>query len=361
MEGQKVSKNLIQKWLNSAKWSASGGNSQPWKVEYSIHSEKVDIFLTIDPMYKEQRWSPMDVEGMASTMALGALTFGLEVSAAHDAFTLSNIQYNVGQTFWKSEIVLSFIPATGLSCKYSIDDLILRRTNRFKFKTTELPESLKIMLATIVDKWNSQLILSDLTPYKNEWIENLVHLERLRWEDHLYLNSLLEEISFSKENKFGIPADQLGVSFIDQQLLKLNCKYLKLRSIFNFGGQYISSFQNFTNPIKNSGGIFFIQAKTKTLEACFLLGYSFQEVWTVLNKEKYGFQPISVPFIAQGLLKKVNLLEKQALAYNSANNFFSSKLNMDINLPMIGFRTGLPTVEVGKSPRKDIELVGKAI
>ncbi|MCB9026343.1 MAG: hypothetical protein H6625_08505 [Bdellovibrionaceae bacterium] len=355
MESQKKSKNRVLTWLDEAKWSASGGNAQPWRVQYEeLEDGKICIHLSIDWNYRYQRWSPMDVEGSASAMALGALAFNIEVVAAQDDFALHKTCFKEEKDFWRSELLLIFTKSEKMRPHFSSQDLYARRTNRFKYSQQSISGALKEAIMKISERYQAEVDVVDASVFKNEAIKKLVHLERLRWKEPFFLNSLLREISFDKNEEYGIPIDQLGVSLADQKLLKLNCKFPLLRHSFHLGGQYMSSIQNLVNPIKHSGGIFFLQARAKSFKACCRLGFVFQEIWTETNKQEYAFQPISIPFIAQGLEKKARLRPEHLFAISEAESFFKNKLTFDIHLPMIGFRVGKSAIQVGKSSRRDI-------
>ena len=63
-------------WLDFAKWAPSGGNAQPWRVEYEENYNSIAFRLAIEPVCKTNS-SLMDVRGAASAMALGALAENL--------------------------------------------------------------------------------------------------------------------------------------------------------------------------------------------------------------------------------------------------------------------------------------------
>lgn len=67
---------MIMKWIEVAKWAASGGNVQPWHIQIIIgqdesenDSEEIKLQLTLD----QEAWlekSPLDIKGSASLIAL---------------------------------------------------------------------------------------------------------------------------------------------------------------------------------------------------------------------------------------------------------------------------------------------------
>lgn len=344
---------MVFSWVENAKWAASGGNSQPWGLKWSFIDNRIVMRLFIEHEYKAKRASPMDVNGMASIMALGCYALNLRVMANLNGFVQEKIEFIEQKSLWSGEVVITYREGFVEDNAYLPGHLYQRRTNRNSYKKTPLAAATTADLKQIHKKYCSHLSFSEATSHKRSIKKNLIYLERVRWRTSGHLESLLSEITFDEKSAFGIPSKQLGILLVDQILLKKIKQYQWLQTFVRRVGYLISSYQNFVKPVENSGGLFFIQAKDSSLESLFWMGHCYQEMWTELNKQGYAFQPISVSLVAMGLLAKNEKLSTyEQMALEKGRYCFSEKLNLDIELPSLGFRTGVCQKAVGKSGRR---------
>ncbi|MCB0343199.1 MAG: hypothetical protein KDD59_13220, partial [Bdellovibrionales bacterium] len=347
--------NRLKHWLEHAKWAASGGNAQPWKVECDFEGERLVLSLSIGEDYSSERVSPMDVDGIASVMALGGLAFNLEIMANHDGYAWTTTQFEIGTALWNGKVILTFEPQNNVTSSYKVEDVYLRRTNREAYKNDPLPELTCRKLVTLASERNNGIKFVDATSHRDELIKSSIGLERVRWQSSHLLDSLLDEIDFTESSPFGIPADQLGVKAADQSMIKMMKSVPPMRFMFKVGGQYMVSQQSFAAPLKNAGGVFFLQAPNTEFSTCFDFGFAYQHIWTELNRQGIAFQPVSVTLVALGLLKKSHLTGSERSALSSSKKFFQEILAMNIEQPIMGFRAGYPTKGADKSPRRAID------
>ena len=136
----------VQEWLDMARWAPSGGNAQPWKVQWRFSSGVLEIFLKICQDYQKQP-SSMDLEGKASALSLGCLAKNLEIAAEKEGFALVATQLFEGQSIWESSARLEFCQ-THQRRTSLYNAMINRKTDRNQYRTDELPsqflEELKI-------------------------------------------------------------------------------------------------------------------------------------------------------------------------------------------------------------------------
>lgn len=355
VQSDKTIKDLVSEWLDQAKWAASGGNSQPWRVTVTGDRDKFQVILTIDWSYRDHRHSPMDVDGRASAMALGALQMNLKVVAAWSGYGCENVLIKEGRDFWHSAIHLHFQKQKARpSVYFSVQDLFRRRTNRSHYKQEPLSETTKKLLSEFTRKQSGKCQLIDLSDRREELVEVSKGLEKIRWTDNTYLESLLDEIAFGSDDDFGIPVDQLGVGALDQQLMRLNKSVPALRSLFRWGGYKMATQQNLVRPLKESGGVYYLAGSGNSFSDHVAFGELYQEIWTFLNTKGYGFQPISHSFVAQGLLKHDQPSPESKRACEDFQNFFENSLGQSMDAPLLGFRTGLPKTEADKSRRQSV-------
>lgn len=350
-----------QKWLDTAKWAASGGNAQPWDIEFDEKPTGVSIRLAICAEYSKNP-SAMDKGGEASVMALGCLAVNLEIMANLDKYELSHKLWDLQKNFWTSSVTLFFTQNSNVEAKYSIQDILQRKTDRTAYKKTEIAGKTLVDIRLIVRKYE---ILQHFEFNKNrkELAPALLEIEKLRWKNSELLQSLVSEVSFGKDEKAvldKIPSSQLGVPFMDVLLLRTLKLFPKLTALFKWGLHQIASRKSLANYIKHSDRLFFIQAKANDFQCCFDLGSCFQEIWLQANKNGVAFQPLGLPLIPLAYWNHPNALvftQNEKNMIEQLTDDLSKKFEMNLRLPMMGLRMGYPNKVPQKSPRK--EIIGK--
>lgn len=354
--------NKVQQWLDNARSAASGGNAQPWSVYYEVIDERVAIQLSIDPEYILQA-SAMDVNGVASAIALGCLAENLMIVAGHDGYLLKENKWNLQKTIELSSVTLIFEPTEKAATKnvLSIESLFKRWTNRNPYKTDTIDPDMIKSIYEIFNKY-SALEYAEVKHGHPELIKELSKIEKVRWTNEIFLKSMLAEIVFdSKQNKSfdGIPAEQLGISFFEQKLLKLTKKFFGASLfIFKAGLYRLSVKKNVTDLLENCDRIFFLQAKNIDFKNCFEMGLCFQEVWLQINNTGVAFQPIGSFFIPLGYWHdparyQFNPEQMELLQQVTMN--CKALFSIDLKKPTMAFRIGLcDKQQVGKSLRKPV-------
>lgn len=342
----------VQKWLETARWAASGGNAQPWVVEYTTQGgrsqlSQIHIHLKIDPNYR-QHPSLMDVNGIASAMALGCLTTTL-VSMAHwDGYSLARIDHQPESSIWTSSVVLQFEEhMQGQSLDYTPEEILKRNTDRHRFKTTPVPQALNEFLEHALKKY-SGLSMQTFKENKNRLNSTLFELENIRWQNKPLFESLLSEISFAEKDASAlrkIPHYQLGISSLDEMFLRLLKKYPLFRALLRLGLHRPAVGKIVRDSIVYSERICFLQAPDVSFRSGFEMGRCFQELWLEANRNGVSFQPIASPLIALGFWKSpanYGFSPKQVSVLSHLTLESAKQFSLDFKNLTIGFRIGWP-------------------
>lgn len=193
----------VKKWLELAKWAPSGGNLQPWIVDYDDTDSCIYLSLRVNAFYKKE--APlMDMGLYASAISLGALALNIEIAANNDGFTLTK------EIVKEDFVFLKFIQQEPLYVSYTNEDVINRRTDRFRYKNQRLPETFKTRYEEIKKRYPRHRVM-DIFENKKKLGKIFSELERIRWKNFSLIKSTLEELNFDKVKQTGIPSEQLGV------------------------------------------------------------------------------------------------------------------------------------------------------
>ncbi len=345
-------------WLDQAKWAASGGNAQPWTAAYEETENSVAIELSIDAAYRAHP-SAMDLSGTASTLALGCLATNLHMIAAGNGFVLTDLRVSERDSLWTSSVRLLFGRGKATGRVYGPDDIRVRHTNRYPFRTTPIDAAVRSNLEAIARSY-ARVRVAEFAEAKMALVPGLFALERIRWQDKRLLQSLFEELHFrhdATEASGLIEADQLGISPVEQWFLRLLRDVRPLRLLFRCGLDRIIARQSLTQGIRNCDRVYFLEAADASFRSCFELGRCFQEQWLEVNKAALAFQPIGLPLIAFEHWRDEGgsrLRPEQRRAIESVTRDFGTKFRLDFKKPMIGFRVGVPTRAPKRSSRKPV-------
>lgn len=358
---------IVQKWLDIARWAPSGGNAQPWLVDFDDSKNSIAIRLSIDPEYFPKH-SPLDVKGSAAVLALGCLTTNLIALAAEDDYGLSDQNFHLGKDYWQSSVLLTF--KKGIHCKktYTRDEILSRHTNRSPFAKKPIPEQVRNAIFKIGQTY-TKLSLFDFTTNKKSVIRELVQLEAIRWQAKSYFNSFLSEVGFSsnleenyERNPDKIPITQLGVSKVHQSILRMLQRWPIIHNFLAHGPFFkIAAKKTLSNYDKHCDRLYFIQAKGNSFEHCFELGKAYQEIWLETHRQNIAYQPLGIPLLALGYWQKepdLNLEPSQEQCIEEVTTNLKQHFAMDLQLPTMGFRVGYPKKETERAPRK--KLFGRA-
>lgn len=362
---------FAQKWLNGARWAASGGNAQPWDVEFAEKDDGLVFRLSLNAKYARNP-SAMDAGGAASVMALGCFAKTLEIFAGLDNFKLylktwdsprelknKDSSQDSVQDFWSDAAVLYFRRDLMTTQTYNQTDILNRRTDRHRYKKIAVPIELQSSIKEIISKYemlNSYEFASD----KKKLSASFEELGKIRWQNEQLLTSLLSEISFADEEvkiKDKIPASQLGATSMDVSLLRLMRRFPWLGILFRIGFHKIPVQKDISNYTQHCDRMLFLEAKEYNFVNCFELGRCFQEVWLETNRRGMSFQPLGLPLIALAFWQNIDFLKFTKSQKNSITQLtedFQRVFSINLKNPVMGFRIGWPLKASDKPLRKDL-------
>jgi hypothetical protein len=357
--------NLIQSWLNTARWAASGGNAQAWIVEYELSPKKIKFILSIDPTYIPKH-SPLDVNGTATVFSLGALALNLKVLAAEDNYNLIGQNYDEKVDFWQSRLHLEFeLGGVGTNYELSSKDILNRQTNRMPYHNLGIGQGVVDKINSCAKKYQHLKIFEIKPEVKTQFVKTLIPLENIRWQSTAYLDSLFSEINFEidiQAHPDKIPISQLGLNSMDQSFFKFLKGSPFLKNLFQKFLYKTVTPKALLPFSKYCDRLYAVQASEFSFTQCVELGSFFQEVWIEINKLGASFQPWGTPLVALGYFQKESLVSwkperKQTVVQVSEQ--VKEKYQIDLQVPVMVFRTGWAKENHARAPRKKLE--GRAI
>lgn len=366
----------VQKWIEIAKWAPSGGNAQPWQVTATASQEKIELKMGISNKYRQDP-SPMDTEGAASVMALGSFVQNLRSICLQDGFTVSHVDFDFSESFWKSHVTVSIVPQRGQETDfqrpYTADEILGRRTDRGPFKKTSLPSDFHEELGRILLKYNIifHQFTSNTSPAKESLFLPFSKIEKARLQNSQLLEGLLKEIGFNQDQeKNKIPVTQLGISKMDQFLLRFFRDHPWSRKIMqtplvglpvsNVVHSFIDPCERICFLVVNQGQDSFSDSgrQTSELRQAFELGECFQNIWLEAHRHEISFQPLGLPFILLGFHRgssELRFSEKNRNDLEEASRAMK-KLGIDFSKLAIGFRLGKTIQPAPRTFRLDLRL-----
>lgn len=348
---------IINEWLELARRAPSGGNSQPWLVDYKVENEFIHLRLSVDPVYQLNK-STMDVQGVASAIALGSLAQTLVFAAHLHGYGLFETQFVETEDIFSSFVWLKFSPIGINHLQISSEDILKRRTDRYPYKKDPLPDDFISEIQKIIPKY-PRLSVRTLDRGASKLEQGLYSLELIRWQHLNFFKSLLGEISAHPSEELSdskIPINQLGLNLLDQSLFKLikllpRLGHLLIKSIFgrNSLKKQINRFVNDCHLI------IFLQAKSSGFVPCYELGRCLQEIWLTAQSHGVSMQPNGNGFVALSYWQNEQIFNKQqAEMIKQTTTEFSADFEIDLKLPHLGFRLGIPARQALQSPRKTL-------
>lgn len=356
----KSSPTQAQSWINQARQAASGGNAQPWHIEFEENEHEVAFSLSIDKQYQVEP-SAMDIEGVASVISLGCLAHYLICVAEEHGFQLEVKTFQVKTLFWDSSAQLLFVKNSKIkkADQFQNESLLIHYTDRTAYQSKVVPAELKKSIADITAQYSS-LNLIEVPPHNSIFQSGLRSLEKIRWINEKFLASTLKEIIFKNDpqQQVGIPVNQLGVPKVDQILLRLMQKSLGLwLFLLKLGFAQISVYKGTVNFFKKSTEIYFLQTHLFNFENAFELGLCFQQIWLKVNSAQLAFQPNGNSLIALGYWttpEKYNFSKYEIELTEKTTQSYKEELAIDLKKPVLGFRIGWPERRSEKTPRKPL-------
>lgn len=348
---------LVQNWIDKSCRAASGGNAQPWVVSYQIINRCVAFELSIDSVYKNNR-SAMDINGIASLMSLGCFSRYLIEVAAYDGFALSERVLVDTDSYLDCKVRLLFTESEVAQTTWSESVLSSRTTDRYNYKKTTLPESLKQKIQKMAEKY-FDIQLHEIDRSQNWLFNNLATLEKIRWIKKVFLKSMLDEISFIKNQENSkIPQNQLGISWLDQKVLLFFSRYVESALVILKIGVYklpiVKTMRLFN---KNCAAFYFLESKTNSVQSVFEFGLCFQELWLEFHSHGISFQPNGIGLVALAYWHQpeaYQFTDDEAKAIAQVTETVHKQAAIDLKKLVIGFRVGYPTRQAKYSPRKKV-------
>lgn len=359
--------NRVLSWMKTARWAASGGNSQPWQVRARENGTEITVDLTVDSEYRKHP-SAMDIQGLAAALALGCLAKNLELAAANDGYALTSTTCHFGETYFDGRVRLIFQVHPGVQKKMTNEQIVARRTDRGAFHTDALPASFLTKLRSIVAGSPSEIqyfeFSSDSNRRKADLVAPLSEIEHVRWRNGPLLAGVLSEISFGKEISHElrkIPVTQLGVAVQDQWFIWMFRRFKSMRGLMKLGFDALPVRRAVYDFCRHSERVCFLQSNIdgseRDFEQAFEMGRVYQEQWLEANNNGISFQPLGLPLIALGYWRHQSQLEFTAThegALEYATQQFE-KLGVDLRQLVMGFRLGRTKKLAEKSPRMKAE------
>lgn len=360
----------VQRWLDVARWSPSGGNAQPWQVRVNRKNDEIELRIEISDEYRRDP-SPMDVEGTASVIALGAFVRSLRYVCANDGFHVVAVDFEFGAVHWRSAVILHVVslPTPRVEGAYSNQEIQARRTDRGAYQTTPLSPEFLSRFQSMLAKFSSVRAVefaahSEIR--KEQLIVPLARIERVRWRNSRLLDALLHEVSFSEGDvDRKIPVSQLGISKIDRLVLQALRSWPFARRVFCTPVVEIPVRRAVRDFCWDCERVVFLEAvfdeKNKNDEflALIELGECFQMIWLEASRQGVSFQPLGLPLIVLGYWRDRGIFsfsDNEISALELATNEFREKFDIDLKRPVLGFRLGKTMKLAERAPRSEIPL-----
>lgn len=367
----------VQRWLDVARWSPSGGNAQPWQVRVNRKKHEIELRIEISDEYRKDP-SPMDVEGVASVIALGAFVRSLRYVCANDGFEVSSVEFDFKNVHWQTAVVLKMSPhgssfsVAQMAGGYTNLEIESRRTDRLAYSASPLASEFLVDIRSLVEGFpaiRSREFNSYSETTKEDVLISLKAAERVRWRNPVLLEGLLREISFvSAKKSRKIPASQLGASKIDQALLQAMKRWPVLRAAFQTPLVEIPVRRALREFHRGSSCLMFLELSSSRSQlkqedefrALFELGECFQTIWLEANRRGVSLQPLGLPLVVLGLWRdpgsfSFSLADKAAL--ERVTDEFREKFQLNLKNPVIGFRLGKTLELAPRAPRDEVSVV----
>lgn len=352
-------KQYALKWLEDAKRAPSGGNSQPWQVQYTENASQVALKLGIDPEYLA-KISSMDVKGAASVLSLGCLGLNLQILAQLDGFKLTSRTFENTQQWTQGTMTLVFEKGQVPAPLWQREHLENRRTNRSRFIKKEIPLETRNQIAELAAKFPG-VIVKSYREEKSKLIPKLSMLETIRWQTSVLLNSVVSEVNFGKDIKLakdGIPSTQLGADLGERGLLRMVRNFPWTGGIFKIPAICNLAVSKGTfDFIREADTVYLLQVPENSFASFVELGECFQALWLEANKHGIAFQPVGSALVALGFWlnrKHYGFNAHQETEIKRVTEEFQKDFSLDFKKLMLGFRLGYASAETGQAPRKEI-------
>ncbi|MBK7892647.1 MAG: hypothetical protein IPJ84_17915 [Bdellovibrionales bacterium] len=216
---QSAADRLIAKWLDSAKWAASGGNQQLWQVAVRMTEGGFEFHISIPTL--DGKKSAADTTGAGAVASLGCFTTCLEEVGGSLGYTVESVQVVAGADLWGTVIHLKFKPSPLARSTIETSTLQSRRTNRFPYKDQRVPD---FVIKKARQALLPELDLIDLTASSDKVIRFIEDMTLLRMGSKVLFSDLLDEVYWrgdEPKRMTGLPEDTLGLSKILRIALRL--------------------------------------------------------------------------------------------------------------------------------------------
>lgn len=357
----------VELWMQTARWAASGGNAQPWRIAVLNGGRSIVLKISIDPEYRKAP-SPMDIDGLASALAIGCLAQNFAFVAANDGFCMRIREFELSSSTWDSSVKLEFQRDSAVESRFTNDQIRSRKTDRTKLRRDPLNELFLANLRSIASRHvglNFVEFANTVGSQKSRLLPYLANLEQIRWRNAKLLNGLLSEIGFDskseKSDAAKIPLKQLGLSLPDQWLLRFFRRFPSMQILFRFGFDVIPIYKAVHILGRHCDRICFLETKllgdAGDFKRAFELGRCFQELWLEANKQGVALQPLGHPFIALAYWREdstLELTEKQKRSIESVTSELQRHFDIDLKQLVLGFRIGYSNANTESSSRRDV-------
>lgn len=351
--------NEVIKAIELCKWAPSGGNTQPWHIaveELTNKSLKIVLSLSKDC---EKNDLLMEAHGYGALYSLGTLSHTIKMvllclgwENRKDEFVFSNSAY-------KCQSILSFINNRQRTHNLGEIEGILknRRSNRSPYSTEEIDHKTKTELSSILRKY-PELELISFENNKMKVAKAIGKLEDIRCQNERISKEFLQEVHFSLAQT-GLPSHTIGQPAWVLTIIRLWKSISALKYIFMLGGKFLFRYLSVSRPIKYSGSLFALQAKTLDSEKIYQLGQCLCEIWFLLANKGYDAQIFGLPIFSLLASKHPDsnkiLTEKEQLLISDANTKLRT-FGINSDMPCLLFRSGRATQLASLSPRRNLSI-----
>lgn len=329
------------------------------------HLERGELRIAIDPKYRAQP-SIMDHDGSASLIGLGSFVESLSLAAEFDQYNLQIQELGSDKSFFDffARVQITQAPSSHPCRPFisSSQSIINRVTNRTPFLKTPVPLEFQAWMQAEAQQFG--LLVRDLSDlkYRSDLIKVLSQLEKVRWENKLFLAHLLDELKedLDTQDNTGIPVHQLGLNQWEQMALVALKKWVPIRELMRRVGSSViakGAISTFSDPLPF---FCYLVAPTTTAESFFNIGRCLQRIWLVAHEKGLALQPLANHLIAY---QSLNAQQPFGLTINhqktiaEARQIYQTEFGIDLLKPIFGFRLGYPSRVVESSYRRSFNQI----
>lgn len=324
---------MINRWIEIARWAPSADNLQPWGIEWKfVDSHEIIFNLTVNTKSRSTKAADIAL----NHMALGSLAQNIIYLASSESFGVKNIKL--------IENGFAILLSPNLSRdKLSWDNLILnRKTHRGLYKRKAVDQDTVTAITKIADE-HPQIKIKVFDSDLKKVSALISALDIIRYQNDYHLQHFLKAIRFGKKSiPDGLDIRTLEVDLIGESALKALIKFPFLCGLLHLGLERIFIQLGCAKLLLNSSALVCLSHENINDWSWFELGRCLQKIWLKLTQEDISAQPFGHPLISFDChLNPESYSETHRhIVIESRENFL--KFGVDIYQPGIFLRIGYP-------------------